>query len=134
MKVFNVHAYRFGDRERHSYLVGIYSTKAKAKRASKQEETIRGGNKYRCEIIEIELDNENNRSLIQILPTPLVKTSCYSKVHLAAMAKPRGTPLPTSFFKGLGSDSAVSRALTCLVEKKIFMRKARGIYFLIGEE
>lgn len=134
MKVFNVHAYRFGDRERHSYLVGIFSTKAKAKRAAKQEETIRGGNKYRCEIIEIELDNENNRGVLEALPTPLVKTSCSSKVHFAAMAKPRGTPLPTSFFKGLGSDSAVSRALASLVERRIFMRKARGIYFLIGKE
>lgn len=110
MKVFNVHAYRFGDRERHSYLVGVYSTRTRAKRAAKQEETVRGGNKYRCEIIEIELDNETNRSVQQVLPMPLVKTSCTSKIHFAAMTKPRGTPLPTSFFKGLGSDSAVSRA------------------------
>lgn len=134
MKVFNVHAYRFGDRERHSYLVGIYSTRTKARRAAKQEETLRGGNKYRCEIIEIELDDSINRRVLLALPIPLVKTSCASKVHFAAMAKPRGTPLPTSFFKGLGSASAVSRALAGLVERKIFMRKERGLYFLIGEE
>lgn len=134
MKVFNVHAYRFGDRERHSYLVGIYSTRAKAKNAAKHEEAIRGGNKYRCEIIEIELDNETNRSILQPLPIPLVKTSCASKIHFAAMTKRRGTPLPTSLFKGLGSDSAVSRALSSLLERKIFMRKARGIYLLIAKE
>ena len=50
-KVYVVTAYRFGDRERHSYIVGIYDTEATAILASEDEENFRGG-KYLCEILQ----------------------------------------------------------------------------------
>lgn len=130
MKVFNVHAYRFGDRERHSYLVGVYSSPAKAKRAAKHEETMRGGNKYKCEITEIEIDDKTKRRAITELPIPSIRTSCVSKIQYVAMGKPLGAPLPAALFKGLGSDSAVYRALSNLVNQGVFTRKTRGVYLV----
>ena len=134
MKLFNVHAYRFGDRERHSYLVGIFSTGTKAKNAAKIEEAMRGGNKYKCEITEIELDNGADRSIFKNLPIPVTKTSCKSRIHFIAMSKPLGTPLHISLFKGLDSDSTVFRSLRNLVEQGILQRVTRGIYFLIEKK
>jgi endonuclease V-like protein UPF0215 family len=57
MKVYTVDAFRYGDRENHSYLVGVYSTKEKAEKTAKQEEIHRGG-KYECEILEWDLDRK----------------------------------------------------------------------------
>jgi hypothetical protein len=57
MKVYTVDAFRWGDRENHSYLVGVYSTKEKAEKAARQEEVYRGG-KYECEILEWDIDNK----------------------------------------------------------------------------
>jgi len=130
MKVFNVHAYRFGDRERHSYLVGVYSSSAKAKRAAKHEEAMRGGNKYKCEIIEIEIDDKTKCRTIFALPKLTLRTSCVSRIQYIAMGKPLGAPLAVALFKGLGSDSAVYRALSKLVDQGVIIRKARGVYFL----
>jgi hypothetical protein len=50
-KIYTVHAYRYGDRERHSYSVGVYSKKEKALKAADFECNYRGG-KYECEVIE----------------------------------------------------------------------------------
>lgn len=49
--VYTVHAYRWGNRENHSYLVGVYSKKEKALKAAYIEEDFRGG-KYKCEVLE----------------------------------------------------------------------------------
>lgn len=53
--VYTVHAYRWGDRELHSYTVGVYSKKAAALKAAEAETEYRGG-KYECEVIEFEVD------------------------------------------------------------------------------
>jgi len=53
--VYSVIAYRYGDKERHSYIVGVYSTSSKAQRAADREEDYRGV-KYSCEILEIGVD------------------------------------------------------------------------------
>lgn len=45
--VYTVHAYRHGDRESHSYTVGVYTTKEKALEAAYYERVWRGG-KYDC--------------------------------------------------------------------------------------
>ena len=55
-QVYSVIAYRFADRERHSYLVGIYTKKAQALKAADKEEEHRGGNKYCCEVLEVPMD------------------------------------------------------------------------------
>ena len=55
MSYFIVTAYRWGDKERHSYVVGMTNTKALAVQYAEDEEDFRGG-KYRCEVIEIPLN------------------------------------------------------------------------------
>jgi len=54
-KLYTVRACRWGDRETHSYMVGVYSKKAKAMKAAEIEEDYRGG-KYECEIQEWNID------------------------------------------------------------------------------
>ena len=48
-------AYRFGDRDNHSYLQGVYSTTEIANENAEQEEAARNG-KYQVEIIQVEID------------------------------------------------------------------------------
>jgi hypothetical protein len=55
MEVFIVTAYRWGDRENHSYVVGAFSTKDEAILWAKKEEEWRGG-KYDCEVIVMQLN------------------------------------------------------------------------------
>lgn len=55
-KVYTVHAYRFGDREKHSYIVGVYSSAEKALEEAELEELNRRG-EYVCEVIEWEIDS-----------------------------------------------------------------------------
>lgn len=55
MTVYTVHAYRWGDRELHSYIVGVYSKKHAALKAAHIENEYRDG-KYECEVLEWVLD------------------------------------------------------------------------------
>lgn len=55
MNVYVVTAYRFGDNELHSYVVGVFTSRDQAKFNADVEETWRGG-KYRCEITQWQLD------------------------------------------------------------------------------
>lgn len=50
-QIYTVHAYRWGDRELHSYSVGVYPKKHAALQAAEAETEYRGG-KYECEVIE----------------------------------------------------------------------------------
>lgn len=54
--VYTVHAYRWGDRECHSYSVGVYSKKHTALKAAETESAYRGG-KYECEVLGWTLDS-----------------------------------------------------------------------------
>ena len=56
--IYTVHAYRWGDRELHSYSVGVYSKKHSALKAAEDEAEWRGG-KYECEVIEWIPDGRN---------------------------------------------------------------------------
>ena len=53
--IFVVTAYRYGDNEKHSYVVGAYTTREKAEQAKNSEETYRGG-KYECGIARLIID------------------------------------------------------------------------------
>ena len=72
-QVYSVTAYRFGDRERHSYVVGVYSKKHAALKAAIAEEDYRGG-KYVCEVLEWDLDkgieanHDNYAKVVKKLP------------------------------------------------------------------
>lgn len=54
-KVYIVTAYRFGDRQLHSYVVGVFHKKKRSIDVAKQEESTRGG-KYACEVLECDYD------------------------------------------------------------------------------
>lgn len=54
--VYVVTMYKFGDREKHSYVIGIYSKKALALKNAEAEREHRGGNKYIPEVLEFKLD------------------------------------------------------------------------------
>ena len=62
MLIYTVHACRWGDREKHSYIVGVYTKKHRALKAAENEEEWRGG-KYSCEVREWESDQKNKIDL-----------------------------------------------------------------------
>tara|TARA_R110000787_G_scaffold160865_1_gene274368 strand:+ start:110 stop:304 length:195 start_codon:yes stop_codon:yes gene_type:complete len=53
--MYIVEALRFGDREKHSYVVGVYSSMELAESSAEFEMDWRGG-KYECVITEHELN------------------------------------------------------------------------------
>jgi hypothetical protein len=53
--MYVVTAYRFGNNENHSYVVGVFSSRVQARFNADVEESFRGG-KYICEISEFQLD------------------------------------------------------------------------------
>lgn len=75
--VYTVHAYRWGDRELHSYSVGAYGKKYAALKAAEAETEWSGG-KYECEVLEWVLDKgSHGNSEIKpktIKPLPPINT------------------------------------------------------------
>lgn len=55
-QVYVVTMYRWGDRTKHSYVIGVFSTKTKSEKAGLKEKEERGGNKYYPETIEMQID------------------------------------------------------------------------------
>ena len=50
-KIYTVTAYRYGNANMHSYIVGVYTKKNAALKAAAEEGEYRGF-KYRCSVIE----------------------------------------------------------------------------------
>ena len=70
MKVYIVTAYRWGDREEHSYVVGVFDNKENSIKEAKLETEWRGG-KYTCEVRSMELNESlkyNNYDVVLALP------------------------------------------------------------------
>ena len=68
--IYTVRACRWGDRETHSYIVGVYSKKHAALKSAAEEEEYRGG-KYECEVIEMKMNtciHESDYKVIKALP------------------------------------------------------------------
>ncbi len=63
MKVYVVTVYRYGNKEGHSYVVGVYSEQWKALIAAQKEQDYRGG-KYDYEVIQVEIDVDKQRKII----------------------------------------------------------------------
>lgn len=59
MKVYVVTAYRWGNLEGDSYLVGVFDTEKAAIDATNAEEDWRGG-KYLCQVVETEVNGPND--------------------------------------------------------------------------
>lgn len=58
MKVWVVEMLRWGDRELHSYVIGVYSSQKEAEEAGKEEREYRGG-KYEPEINEFVIEEDH---------------------------------------------------------------------------
>ncbi len=92
MTVYPVIAYRFGNREKHSYLVGVYSTKDLALDAALDEEEGLGG-KYGCEVSAVTMDvnvnlfgtqvfgTQDDYKIIRELPRPDLSKKVCQKYH-----------------------------------------------------
>jgi hypothetical protein len=52
-----VEALRWGERENHSYIVGLYSDLERAKVAAEEHTEYRGG-KYQCVVLQCEMDSQ----------------------------------------------------------------------------
>lgn len=67
--LYTVHAWRWGNRENHSYLVGVFSDSHKAILAAESEEDFRGG-KYSCEILGWDLDVDRINQEPEVIKEP----------------------------------------------------------------
>jgi hypothetical protein len=72
MIVYTVTAYRWGDRDGHSYIVGVFKDEPVALRTAVAEEDYRGG-KYECEIVERSLDSVGRGRVVRAIPEPKAK-------------------------------------------------------------
>ena len=62
-KLYVVTMYRWGDKECHSYLWGVFTDKDKAIEEGYEEMRSRG-NKYEPEVVEVRPDSVSNRKII----------------------------------------------------------------------
>jgi len=70
MNIYVVTAYRFGDRESHSYVVGAFDNEEESLKQAKLEREWRGG-KYQCEVRSMELNvtlESKNYNVVLALP------------------------------------------------------------------
>lgn len=63
MKVYTVIMYRWGDTERHSYLLGVFDTEEQAV-AEGEAECAWRGNKYKPRIAEVQMNAVKKRKPI----------------------------------------------------------------------
>lgn len=64
VEIYSVTAYRWGDREMHSYIVGLFSKKYAALKSAEFEEEYRGG-KYLCEVREHKVINKYDEKFLE---------------------------------------------------------------------
>jgi len=62
--IYVVTMYRYGDREKHSYVLGLYDSEKRARDIAKIEQAYRGGNKYYPEILSYEINKGASRKTI----------------------------------------------------------------------
>lgn len=67
-KVYVVTMYRYCNRENHSYVLGVFSTKTKAEKAGEEERENRGGTKYYPECLEVPIDKVPDEHFRAIVP------------------------------------------------------------------
>lgn len=65
-KLYVVMMYKYGDRMMPAYNLGVYSTKTKAFNAMKAEEEMRGGEKYKGEITEQDINSETGKYIHKV--------------------------------------------------------------------
>jgi hypothetical protein len=71
-EMYVVTMYRYGDREKHSYVLGVYSTSELAWAHGVTEVAWRGG-KYEPEVLKCEVDYDDIENATEAVPMPEIK-------------------------------------------------------------
>ena len=66
--IYVVTMYRWGNKESHSYIHGVYDKKELAIKEAEAEQANRGGSKYLPEVLGIEINKPDNWQMIKGLP------------------------------------------------------------------
>ena len=64
--IYVVTMYRYGDREKHSYVLGVWDDKEQAIWEAKNEQDYRGGNKYYPEVLEFVLNSRKHNIVLPL--------------------------------------------------------------------
>ena len=64
--IYVVTMYRYGDREKHSYDLGVWDDKEQAIKEAEEEQDFRGGNKYYPEVLEFVLNTKHNTFVLPL--------------------------------------------------------------------
>lgn len=83
MSVFVTTMYRYGDREKHSYVLGVWSSSEVAMQAGQTESLWRGG-KYEPEVTEWKVDANEFDDIGEQRLTQLAPDSPYVCLHCGA--------------------------------------------------
>ena len=75
MSVFVTTMYRYGDREKHSYVLGVWSSSEVAMQAGQTEALWRGG-KYEPEVTEWKIDTNEFDDIGEERPTKRAADKC----------------------------------------------------------
>lgn len=73
MDLYVVTAYRFGDKERHSYVVGAFTNEDLAMQVANSEEDFRGG-KYSCRVLKVIVDYYDDQGFLHEVIKEVNKT------------------------------------------------------------
>lgn len=76
-KIYVVTMYRWADREKHSYVLGVFSTRLKAFKAGDKERIYRGCTKYFPEVLEYSINDMASRKVILSLENS--SADCFGK-------------------------------------------------------
>lgn len=70
-KIYVVTMYRWGSKEKHSYVLGVYDNKEKAIDSGEEERQHRGGSKYYPECLELNInDTKKNKIVVELVRNP----------------------------------------------------------------
>ena len=64
-KIYTVTAYRWGDRDEHSYSHGVFNNKANALKEAEDHKAYRGG-KYECEVLEWDVNSIEPKTILAL--------------------------------------------------------------------
>lgn len=90
LSVYVVTAYRWGGRENHSYLVGVYDNQEKALKVASEHNKYRGG-KYDCEVMKTPINpdyGDRTRRVVLGIHTDRADITEINKCHWCGAEKP----------------------------------------------
>jgi len=79
MKVYVVVMYRWGDRQKHSYVLGVWTRREAALKSADDEEVYRGG-KYEAEVLRFPLNSRDGWRIVKKLPPALKPARLFGRI------------------------------------------------------